>query len=298
MPKENRWYRKFGFFHDPLEIKPLKETYTLQGRNKEKEEILYRILSGSLLLIEGKPGSGKTALLKYAIDNFRGKGKVVYINAGELSKRLNISDYIENKPPGMILLLDNVHNLSFKNNERIKYYYDSDQIKSAVFTTLSQEQTNFSQALKDRLGSSIIRLNKLHFSYCESIVAERLGNKKHILPKNVLKELFRTSSGVKEFLIKCRMLCTHLAEKEKEKAGIADARLLNSLYDESSTGQAVEEEAYLCNECSEKLVNVGKHWRCPKCDAYCLSCGALVEDEDSSCPECGIEFEEDDEDES
>jgi DNA-directed RNA polymerase subunit RPC12/RpoP len=298
MPKENRWYRKFGFFHDPLEIKPLKETYTLQGRNKEKEEILYRILSGNLLLIEGKPGSGRTALLKHAIDNFRGKGKVVYINAGELSKRLNISDYIEKKPKGMILLLDNVQSLSFKNNERIKYYYDTDQVKSAVFTTTSQEEANFSQALKDRLGSSIIKLNKLQFPYCESIIAERLGNKKHILPKNVLKELFRTSSGVKEFLIKCRMLCTHLADKGKEKAGIADARLLNDLYDEESTELAVEEEAYLCNECSENLVKVGNYWRCPSCDAYCLTCGALVDEEDTACPECGIEFEEDEEYES
>ena len=59
-----------------------------------------------MLLIEGKTGTGNTGLLKYAIDNFKGEGKVVYVDGNKLNKKLNERDLLKKK--GMILLMDNV----------------------------------------------------------------------------------------------------------------------------------------------------------------------------------------------
>ena len=89
------WFKKLKFKHDPFEIDPINTNYELINRDKEQKELLYRILSGSMLLIEGKSGSGKTALLKYAIDNFKGKGKVIYVDANKLNKRLDIHDLLK-----------------------------------------------------------------------------------------------------------------------------------------------------------------------------------------------------------
>ena len=235
-----------------------------------------------MLLIEGKAGTGKTALLKYAIDNFKGKGKVVYVDGNKLNKRLNVSDLLKKK--GMILLLDNVQYLSKKNNERIKYYYDEDYIKSAVFTTTDYGLVSFSDAIKERIGNNIIKLKDLSQSDALEIAKERLGDK-DILPDDVLKQLYKDSGNIKEFLSNCDALCSYVVKKGKEKAEKEDIKKMPKAKIEEE-----KEETDICSECDEKLVKINDYWRCKNCDEYCKKCGALVDDTDTKCPECGIEI--------
>lgn len=276
------WFEELGFDNNPFELNPLETDFNLIGKEKEGKEILYRIASGSMLLIEGKTGTGKTALLKYAVDNFKGEGKVVYVDGNKLNKRLNVSDLLKKK--GMILLMDNVQYLSKKNNERIKYYYDEDYIKSAVFTTTDYSLVNFSNAIKDRIGKNIIKLKDLSQSNALKIAKERLGDKE-ILPGDVLKQLYKDSDNIKEFLRNCDSLCGYLVKKGKEKAQIEDIKKISKEKIEEE-----KEETDICSECDKKLVKVDEYWRCKNCDQYCEKCGALVNDEDESCPECNKEL--------
>lgn len=276
------WFEELGFDNNPFELNPLETDFNLIGKEKEGKEILYRIASGSMLLIEGKTGTGKTALLKYAVDNFKGEGKVVYVDGNKLNKRLNVSDLLKKK--GMILLMDNVQYLSKKNNERIKYYYDEDYIKSAVFTTTDYSLVNFSNAIKDRIGKNIIKLKDLSQSNALKIAKERLGDKE-ILPGDVLKQLYKDSDNIKEFLRNCDLLCSYTVKKGKEKAQIEDIKKISKEKIEEE-----KEETDICSECDKKLVKVDEYWRCKNCDQYCEKCGALVNDEDESCPECNKEL--------
>ncbi len=282
------WFEEFGFDENPFWTNPLKTNFNLIGRENESKEILYRIASGSMLLIEGKPGTGKTALLKYAIDNFKGKGKVVYVNGNKLNKRLDVSDLVRKKPQGMILLLDNVQNLSKSNNQKIKYYYDEDRIKSAVFTTTDYSLVNFTDAIKERIGENVIRLKDLSYTNASKIAKERL-NEKDILPDEVLKELYLSSGNVKEFLDNCGFLCSYVAKKGKEKAEPDDLKKFQKINLEVEAYEETNE----CPECSKPLVQVNESWRCKNCDQYCGDCGALIDNEDESCPRCGIEIEVD-----
>ncbi len=272
------WFEELEFESNPFNLNPLKTNFKLAGREKESKEILYRIASGSMLLIEGTIGTGKTTLLKYAIDNFKGKGKVVYVDGNKFNKRLNVSNLLKKK--GMILLMDNVQYLSKKNNERIKYYYDEDSIKSVVFTTTDYGLVNFTYAIKDRIGSNIIKLKDLNQSNALETVKERL-NDKNILPDDVLKQLYKDSNNIKEFLKNCDLLCSYVVKKGKEKAKIEDIKKIPKAKIEED-----DEETDICTECYDKLVKIGEYWRCKNCDQYCKKCGALVDDEDESCPEC------------
>lgn len=280
------WFEESGFDDNPFNLNPLKTDFSLIGRDKEAKEILYRIISSSMLLIEGKVGTGKTALLKYAIDNFKGKGKVIYVDGNKLNKRLNVSDLLKKKPKGMILLMDNVQYLSKKNNEKIKYYYDEDYIKSVVFTTTAYSLVSFTNAIKDRIGTNIIQLKNLSQSSALEIVKERL-NDKEILSEDVLKQLYNDSNNIKEFLRNCDLLCSYIVKKGKEKAKKEDIKKMPKAKIEEE-----KEQTDTCSECGEKLVKVGEYWRCKNCDQYCTACGALVADEDIECPECGGVFEE------
>lgn len=278
------WFEELGFDDNPFNIDALKTDFNFIGRDKEAKEILYRIASGSMLLIEGKAGTGKTALLKYAIDNFKGEGKVIYVDGYKLNKRLNVSNLLKKKPKGMILLMDNVQYLSKKNNERIKYFYDQDYIKSVVFTTTDYSLVSFTNAIKDRIGKNTIKLKKLKPSYAIKIAKERL-NDKEILSKDVLKELYKNSDDIKVFLRNCDLLCSRVVKKGKEKAVKEDIKKLPKEEIEEE-----KEETDICSECGEKLVKAGEEWRCRNCDNYCEKCGALADDEDRECPECSSEI--------
>lgn len=269
-------------FNDNL--KCLKENYELVGRDEEAQEILYRIASGSMLLIKGDQGSGKTSLLKYAVENFRGKGKVIYINIKTFGKRLDVAKLLPPKAKGMILLVDNAHYLSEENNKKIKYFYDQDQIKSAVFTTTIGEELNFTDAIKSRIGRNIITLKPLKKAAAIEAARERLRDKTTI-PEEILGEIYERTENIKELIMACDALCDYLEKEEKETAEVEDL-------DKIEIEEPEELAAENCRECNKTLTKIGKYWRCRNCDTFCENCGALHNKKDTTCPSCETKLEE------
>lgn len=206
------WHEAMGFDDNPLLLEPLKAEYPMRGRDEEGKELLYRIASGHMAVIEGVDGSGRTMMLKHAIDNFRGKGRVVYVNAENLDEKLNVTDLVDRRPKGMILLMDNVHLLSRENMIRIKYFYDEDRIASVVFTTLDYDKVNFTDAIRDRVGRNVIRLpKKVDEDAAQQILKDRFGRKKP-LDQAEIKKLYKQAETTKEFLMKVEHACRDEAE--------------------------------------------------------------------------------------
>ena len=252
----------------------------LIGRDVEKKEMIYRIASGNMLLIEGAKGVGKTALLKDAIDNFKGHGKVVYIDVGTFGKRLNIARLLKGRSKGMILLIDNIQYLSESNNKKIKYFYDQDYIKSVVFTTGDSKAVSFTDAIRSRIGRNVLKLKALSKSNVLKIAQDQL-EEDFVISDEVLNELYKESKNLKRFLINCDLLCNSLDREEKSEAEVEDVAkvVVDNVYDNVVEG---------CLECNGELVKVGKYWRCRNCDSYCDACGTLSDE--TFCPACGAEI--------
>ena len=265
-------------FEDNFEY--LETSSELVGRDVEKEEVIYRIASGNMLLIEGSKGIGKTSLLKYAIDNFRGLGKVVYIDVGTFGKRLDIARLLKGRSKGMILLIDNIQYLSESNNKKIKYFYDQDYIKSVVFTTGDLKAINFTDAIRSRIGRNVLKLKALNKGDVLKIARDRLRGNFEISDE-VLNELYKESKNLKRFLVNCDLLCKSLDREEKIKAEVKDVAkvVVDNISENTVEG---------CLECNRELVEIAGHWRCKNCDNYCDACGTLS-DEDF-CPACGAEI--------
>lgn len=259
----------------------LKEDYNLIGREEEIKEILYRIASGNMLLIEGEEGIGKTALLKHAIENFGGKGKVIYLDVGTFGKRFDVSKLL-NKKKDMILLIDNIQYLSEQNNKKIKYFYDQDYIKSVVFTTTNYSLVNFTDAIKSRIGRNIIKLKKINKNDSLEIIKGRL-EEEISLSKEVLDKLYKDSANLKYFLLNCNSLCGYLKKEYRDEASLEDINHISEI-------NSIKINMDTCLECNKKLIEIGRHWRCENCDEFCISCGTLCDSEDSECPKCGIEI--------
>lgn len=281
------WYEKEGFDNNPFEPDPLKHSYGLVGQDKGREELVYRILSGGMVVIEGKPGSGKTHLLKHAIDNFRGEGKVIYVDGKKLSKHLNIEKLLKGRvfkkiPKDMILLLDNVQNLTRTNSEKIKYYYDQDNIKSVIFTTDDYAKVNFTDSIRDRVGKHVLKLKDLSKASAVEMVKARLNGKDTLNDDYIEKVIALSEKNPADILANSAQLYEHLVKNGKEVKDIK--KVIHGSGHEEPKGEE------RCDVCSGKLAKVKDAWRCPTCDTYCTACGALVDEKDDSCPGCGASF--------
>lgn len=307
------WYEKLGFEKNPFEIDPLKdEERALISREKEAKEVLYRIVSQNMLFIEGKKGCGKTALLKYAIDNFKGKGKIIYIDSYAVNKKLNIEKTLsgakkinptkEKYPKDMILLLDNVEELSKLNNERIKYLFDQNYLKSVIFTGKSYDAAEFTESIRSRIGNRIIRLPSLSEDDAIEIINSRLNGKNDgLLSDLIIKDVYSRSDGdLKKFLMDAYLVCDFAAkEKSKkitkqmiEKALARDSRRIKDFAETIKLEKEMSKETKTCEDCNGELKKFGEYYRCENCDTFCTECGCLVEAEDTSCSECGANFDE------
>ncbi len=229
------WYEELYFDENPFTTNPKSFADKLVGRSDVIDELFYRIRAGSMVFIEGDEGSGKTALLWNVIRRFRGRGKVIYVDCSEIED-VNIEELLDkrqgvfarlfrDKPKNMILLLDNVKKLSQTNSERVKYYFDQGYIKSVVFTGEDYLSVNFSQSLRDRIGSRIIELEPIDAYQAIALVRNRIDNLE-MVEDNQIKEIFKKSGNPKEFLNNCDKVFRHAMENNNDKITEDDLKVV------------------------------------------------------------------------
>ena len=223
------WYERFGYDTDPLTSEPHHGDELVDVEDLT-EELFYRIEAGSIIFIEGENGAGKTALLYQAIDRYRGHTKVIYFDSSNLKKTAEIDLLMKNRygffgrlfnriPKDMIVLIDNVQSLSFKNAERVKFYFDQNYIKSLVFTGNNYNSTKLTPSIKDRIGTRIIKTRKISESGALALLRTRLGEDQKLISDNIARKVYRLSNGnPKKFLDLSSQLCKHSLRTAKEVA--------------------------------------------------------------------------------
>jgi len=238
----DKWYKSKGFKHNPLNIQAEFKDI-LYGYDVLIEELFYRVSSGNIIFIEGD--SGKTSLLYKIIENYKGKGKVAYVDCSKITEDLNIKQLIANGKKGlkakfnglpkkMILLLDNIDNLSDKNSEMIKYYFDQDNIQSVVMTSNSYKDVMLPDSIRHRIGNRIYKTKNLTEEEISELVLERLRYATFISESQVEKIVHRThKKGLKVVFteISAALLLMINAREAKMTDGIVN-RLLHMPEDE------------------------------------------------------------------
>lgn len=221
------WYERFGYDYDPLSSKP-EFGDDLVDADDLIDELIYRIDAGSIIFIEGENGSGKTALLYQMIDKHKGHGRVIYFDCNDLRKNAEIDLLMKNRygflgrllnmvPKNMIVLLDNVQALNFKNAERVKFYFDQNYIKSLIFTGTNYSNSKLTPSIKDRIGTRIIKTRKMSESGAIDLLKIRLGEDQELMPDNIARKIYRLSGGnPKIFLDMCSALCRYSLRAAKQ----------------------------------------------------------------------------------
>ncbi|MBU0756902.1 MAG: hypothetical protein KKF44_02465 [Nanoarchaeota archaeon] len=229
------YYEKLDFDEDPFSTNPKRFLDCLIRLNDVSDEMFYRIESGNMLVIAGNPGSGRTSLLMKAAKKFGGKKKVIYVDSLKVDKNLNISNLLfdrfgllgrilKKKPKNMILLLDNVNNLTRVNNDRIKYYFDQDYFKSIIFTCEKYSQVKFSDSLKDRIGKRVVNVPDLDEQDAVELIRSRIGNS-DLLTDELIKFLFNQSGcNPKKMLENSAMIAERIAKSSRTRIKYIDIK--------------------------------------------------------------------------
>jgi len=306
------WYKRLGYYENPFLIKPLQETTLLYGQEKQLTDALYYIRAGSMVFVEAAHGAGKTKFLRNIIEQF--KGRIIYVDAMRLKKHLNIEELLRkknglkgklfgSKPKEMILLLDDVDELSLVNLERLKYYFDYGFLHSVVMTGKSFKKIPFSESIVNRIGRRVLKLETMTKDQAIDMVFERLDESKDdddaLISKKQVEKIFSKDSNPRLFLINLHRVFEEMSFEEDEK--ILDKHL--AVLDESldaedeldyakALGQEIiSVEEQLTDNKGNKIMKIGEYYRRPTHEMFCGNCGAIVKRTDVSCPECGAEFE-------
>lgn len=210
------WYEELGFYENPFTTEVLETNFDYIGREKEVDEVMYRIESGNLVVLEGSKGTGKTALMNQIIQRYGGERRILYINSENITDDLDLNSLINKNR--MILLLDDLEFLSKKSSERIKHLYDEDRIRSIVFATRSYEECRIPESLKQRIGRNVIKLKKPDLDVALSAVKDRLQDEEDMLPKKIVEKIYEKSKDFKHFLWLCDKVCGEVLDRDGKQA--------------------------------------------------------------------------------
>lgn len=209
------WFEKRGFFENPFSTEPTTE---LIGFTELLEELYYRIASGSMVFLEGKDGSGKTSLLKHTIQRFKGFGKIIYVSLKK-DEKFDIKRVMQRRygffgrlfditPKDMVLVLDDVKQVSKRNANLIKYYFDHGYIRSVVFSGESYQKVKLPQGIRERIGKRILKVKRLTGDEALQLFRSRLDDK--LLSDSLVKEVYKKSGTTKDFLKRCDKLYDYI----------------------------------------------------------------------------------------
>ena len=219
------WYEELDFDENPLK----NETKCI-GNDDVLKEAYYSIISGNILVLEGEEGSGKSKVLREVIRTFGGHGRIAYVQCKNLSKELNIEDVLVKKngilgmlfkryPTNMILLLDDVEELSAKNMERMKYFFESNHLKAVIISTKNFEKLHLSESVKQRIRK-VVKLRPLSEFEAVQLFRDKVGDSH--LSDRIIKVIYQNSGkNIQKFLNHCEHVCkAYVANKNMNEEDV------------------------------------------------------------------------------
>lgn len=226
MKKNELWFRKLGFYNNPLNIKPAAYHTELLGFEDKVEEIKKNIEGNKLVFIEGKYGEGKTTLLKKLIYTFGGRKKVIYFSCNRIEERLKvrkllngrygiIGKWFDLRPNNMILLLDEAQSLDKRDYEKLHRYYTSNNFSSIVFVGAEFNKSKFPEVIAKEINH--FKLHKLSPEDAVKIVRKRIGEL-DIVSDDIIKLLWEKSgNNARKLLMFSEAACRYAVEYGEDK---------------------------------------------------------------------------------
>ena len=218
-------YKKLGINKNAFSNDAKKTMDDLIRNEEEADNLIYWVESESMILIQGPNASGKTRLAMEVIEEFRGEGKIIYIDLNTYNKELDIAHLLignqsfyrkllNKMPKEMILIIDNAHTLETDFYKRIQYFYDQGYIKSAIIIQQAGTRLELPESIKSRVGNKIITLKEMTKKEAIQLVNERLND---FIKKEQLEQIWDKKPGLNNFLENCEKIISAYIEEDRQR---------------------------------------------------------------------------------
>jgi hypothetical protein len=222
------WYRKYGFYSNPLSIKPAAFHADVFGNDGVTKRVLDKIHAGEIFFVEGAYGNGKTTILKSIIREFGGRRKVIYYPCNSTEYMIEVDKLLKDgqgilkrlfggAPKDMILLLDEAQDLTDIDSEALKEEYDKKSFKSIVLVGSNFNSVRFKNGLKTLIGNNIIKLNAMSDDEAVGLIRKRIGNMQ-LLSDDIIREVYQKSGmNPRKLLKNCEDICRYAVDNAQDK---------------------------------------------------------------------------------
>lgn len=222
----NIWYKKLGFYANPLSIKP--GMYDTDLIAYDLSLIFKKIDNGEMVFIEGDYGTGKTTILKNIISQYKGKNRIIYysFNIADSSFDINSLLYgaktfmkklIGLSEKNIILLLDEVHLIKVSEAKSLLKPYKEGIIKSIVFVTHDYDLVTLSEEFHKLLKKNIIKTVELSSKEAIYLIRKRIGDLKIIDDKYINRIYQIANKNPRRLLEYCEDVLKFTIELEDDK---------------------------------------------------------------------------------
>ena len=215
------WFEELGFGENPFDTDPDFSARSSVGLEKPLGEVEYFTVSGSMVFLEGPPGSGKSVLLKKLADKLGSKA----LRVDAFQAKLDLRSLVKSKtsvlgrifgrePKNLVLMIDNAAHLPAAALGLLKFYYDNNYFSAVILTGPSIKSARLSLPVLDRIGNRVVRLAPLAEDEAVLIVRQRLGSSS-MLSEDLVRKIYKLSGkNAKKFLQLCENACkTAVASK-------------------------------------------------------------------------------------
>lgn len=218
-------YEELGLSEHAFSDDARKTVDELVAHEEEADNLIYWVESESMVLIEGPRKSGKTRLALEVVDEFRGAGKVIFIDLDKYKKEIDVAHLIigsqsglrkffNKMPKDLVLIIDNAHSLDTDFYKRVQYFFDQGYLKSVVIVKKTGADLNLSDSIRSRIGNKVITLKPLTKTQIVEMASYRFEgflNEEHLLI------ILNKSKDLTEFFENCEKVALEYVEKNRKK---------------------------------------------------------------------------------
>ncbi len=236
--KIDLWYETLGYAFNPFTIKPGFFDDEVIGYDREIDTLIKKLSENKMYFLQGNFGQGKTTILKFLINEFSGKFKVIYISRNRSDRAFDYSKVLKGASKGLkklfgmkaknaILIVDETAKINNSDCEQIEKYFKDGYFKSVLFIDKSLDESKLSQQIKKLIGKNILTLQTLKPSEAVELIKSRLDTDVKLITDDLVKKVYdKSGKNTRQFLLNMEDVCRHAIEDGRKSVKADDLTVL------------------------------------------------------------------------
>jgi len=232
------WYKRLGYAHNPFTIKPGFFDDEVIGYDFEIDTLVKWLSQENLCFLQAEYGLGKSTILKFLVNELKGKFKIAHISRNRSDRSFNYEKLLIDANKGfgklfgkkakkVILIVDETEKLNEKDCENIDNLFSAGYLHSVLFMDASFAKTGFSSEVKRKIGKNVLKLAPLDEKFVVELVRSRLERHEELISDELIKKIFADSNkNTRFFLLNMEDVVRHAINADKKQVSLEDVNAI------------------------------------------------------------------------